>query len=150
MRGKVFPEAMSPVLRTIGLFVPLLNIYINYKFFEDILSGVRDKLLNPPSAILLTFLAVFILPIDRALDKAGFDIALLSMGLMTFVGSYVIYRFQPAIQAVWADEGLTEVRTELNSPERIMRTIGMVVWVLVILVDILGLVVATSGVGALG
>jgi hypothetical protein len=150
MQGKVWPVNISPGLRTLGLFVPLLNIYINYKFFEDILSTIRHKLVNPPSAIVLTFLSLLPIPLDRALDRMGVESVLLSIGLMTFVSSYVIYRFQPVIQAAWAEEGLTEVRTELNRPERIMRTVGLVFWGLMVLLDILSLMIATSGIEALG
>ena len=127
----VWDEGHRPWLKTLGLLVPILNLFIMYRFFKQIAEYVDDKVARLVSPLLLTFLFQSSLAIRYNADKWKLgDIlgTLLSVGVMTLV----LFLFQMVIVAYWRERE-EETRTRLLLGEKILCAVGILLWIVMFL-----------------
>ena len=120
-----------PGLKTFGLFIPLVNLVIVYRFFKRISESVRDEVARRVSPFLMTFLFHTSLLIGYKGEKWGLGdglSTLFSVGVLTFV----LYLSQQAIVAYWRERG-EGMRTRLRLGEKILVAVGVLLWVLMLL-----------------
>lgn len=139
LRGHVWGNGISPGLRTLGLFIPILNIVLLYRFFRE----SRDYIGDTPQAHglklspgYLTLLYLVGMGAPRAMRRA-YDFP---EPLPTFVGLAlsiaVLYSFQNVLNIYWQEQGQTP-RNKFTLGEIVVLVLGCFLWSLVLLGSLL-------------
>lgn len=138
-RGKAWPEDISPLMRSLCIFIPFVGLFLAYKQFSRIQNyAAREVDLLPlVSPGWLAFCWYLQIPVSRAGNKfENMSFLLIVVGVM--LSTFVLTRFQRLLNAYWLQTAPDlPLQDTFSTGEKIFVTLGSFWWIFILLGSLL-------------
>ncbi len=138
-RGKAWPNDFSPLMRTVGVLIPILGLFLVFRQFKEIQNHASDyvDVELDVSPKLLTICWYLQFPMAEVADKYLIGLEPLPTIARILLSTFVLVTFQRLLNAYWQQtEPDLPLQKKFTTGEKIVVTLGSFWWFIFLFVSL--------------